>query len=433
MLNSLHKYEPCIHIVRVNAGGEPLSGARSASGGLPLVADVQRRFTKTFPSTQFIAVTAYQNEEVTALKIQYNPFAKAFLDNRSVGDAAAAAAAANAHAYGVQHNAGPPNFGNLTPQLSRFLEQGAAERRQRVMNGNHHHHRHAPYPAPGRNVIKAEDMSGWHQQHAEIINYLNQPYPHEALLHQHQILAGDAWTGGHDASYLAQQAEEPIIEPPRPSPHASNASNDQNSNHGENSSPSPRSQLQSVQMAGPSPGISHNHGNPSPPHLQPYGQPAYHPAHPQEQYHYNYNYGHHFNPEMGYYSPYNHAHFVDPLANQGQVSPPQSGGVAASTPTVSPPASALASPPSVVGGATPVTFPTPPSDKSDSSTVNGGAFYGQSGHVKIEPNEQAILPHDPLHIPDNELYQQRNVRSRMPESSSPTLHQNQRQFVGKQA
>lgn len=36
--------------------------------------------TYRYPETQFIAVTAYQNEEVTNLKIKYNPFAKAFLD-----------------------------------------------------------------------------------------------------------------------------------------------------------------------------------------------------------------------------------------------------------------------------------------------------------------------------------------------------------------
>lgn len=49
MLNSLHKYEPRIHIVRV---GGP-----------------QRMITShCFPETQFIAVTAYQNEEVRLLK-----------------------------------------------------------------------------------------------------------------------------------------------------------------------------------------------------------------------------------------------------------------------------------------------------------------------------------------------------------------------------
>uniref|UniRef100_A0A8C0HC92 T-box transcription factor 19 n=1 Tax=Chelonoidis abingdonii TaxID=106734 RepID=A0A8C0HC92_CHEAB len=61
MLNSLHKYEPQVHIVRV---GGPHRMVMNCS----------------FPETQFIAVTAYQNEEITALKIKYNPFAKAFLD-----------------------------------------------------------------------------------------------------------------------------------------------------------------------------------------------------------------------------------------------------------------------------------------------------------------------------------------------------------------
>ncbi|KAL4656874.1 T-box transcription factor TBX19-like [Arapaima gigas] len=61
MLNSLHKYEPQIHIVRVG-------------GSHRMVTNI------SFTDTQFIAVTAYQNEEITALKIKYNPFAKAFLD-----------------------------------------------------------------------------------------------------------------------------------------------------------------------------------------------------------------------------------------------------------------------------------------------------------------------------------------------------------------
>ncbi|KAM9835789.1 T-box transcription factor TBX19-like [Aulostomus maculatus] len=68
MLNSLHKYEPQLHIVCVGSHHR-------------LVSNV------SFKETQFIAVTAYQNEEITALKIKYNPFAKAFLDakDRSPG------------------------------------------------------------------------------------------------------------------------------------------------------------------------------------------------------------------------------------------------------------------------------------------------------------------------------------------------------------
>ena len=35
-----------------------------------------RIISEPFPFTQFIAVTAYQNEDVTRLKIRHNPFAK---------------------------------------------------------------------------------------------------------------------------------------------------------------------------------------------------------------------------------------------------------------------------------------------------------------------------------------------------------------------
>lgn len=38
-------------------------------------------FKADFPETTFVAVTAYQNEEVTQLKITNNPFAKAFREN----------------------------------------------------------------------------------------------------------------------------------------------------------------------------------------------------------------------------------------------------------------------------------------------------------------------------------------------------------------
>ncbi len=47
MLNSLHKYQPRIHVVKVGSDNEK-----------------QRVFTYAFQETQFIAVTAYQNEEV---------------------------------------------------------------------------------------------------------------------------------------------------------------------------------------------------------------------------------------------------------------------------------------------------------------------------------------------------------------------------------
>ncbi|XP_056590179.1 T-box brain protein 1 isoform X1 [Triplophysa dalaica] len=67
VLQSLHKYQPRIHVIEIDENGEEASpdGAQ----------------TFTFPETQFMAVTAYQNTDVTQLKIDHNPFAKGFRDN----------------------------------------------------------------------------------------------------------------------------------------------------------------------------------------------------------------------------------------------------------------------------------------------------------------------------------------------------------------
>ncbi|KAF5903157.1 T-box transcription factor TBX6L-like, partial [Clarias magur] len=66
MLHSMHKYQPRLHIVQAP---DPCGGH---SGGY-------LRFT--FPEAGFIAVTSYQNQEITKLKIDNNPFAKGFRDN----------------------------------------------------------------------------------------------------------------------------------------------------------------------------------------------------------------------------------------------------------------------------------------------------------------------------------------------------------------
>ncbi|XP_014246275.1 T-box transcription factor TBX3-like isoform X2 [Cimex lectularius] len=66
VLTSMHKYQPRIHIVK-------------ASDILALT--WSPTLTVTFPETEFIAVTAYQNQKITKLKIDYNPFAKGFREN----------------------------------------------------------------------------------------------------------------------------------------------------------------------------------------------------------------------------------------------------------------------------------------------------------------------------------------------------------------
>ncbi|XP_028436649.1 eomesodermin homolog b isoform X1 [Perca flavescens] len=69
VLQSLHKYQPRLHIVEVTEDAvEDISS------------DVKTQ-SFTFPENQFIAVTAYQNTDITQLKIDHNPFAKGFRDN----------------------------------------------------------------------------------------------------------------------------------------------------------------------------------------------------------------------------------------------------------------------------------------------------------------------------------------------------------------
>uniref|UniRef100_H2ZFN1 T-box domain-containing protein n=1 Tax=Ciona savignyi TaxID=51511 RepID=H2ZFN1_CIOSA len=68
ILNSMHKYQPRFHVVRC--------------GDLAKLPYCAFR-TYVFKEMQFIAVTAYQNEKITQLKIDHNPFAKGFRDSGS--------------------------------------------------------------------------------------------------------------------------------------------------------------------------------------------------------------------------------------------------------------------------------------------------------------------------------------------------------------
>ncbi|XP_021933935.1 brachyury protein [Zootermopsis nevadensis] len=105
MLNSLHKYEPRVHLVKVGS-------------------ELRRVLTYPFPETQFIAVTAYQNEEVTALKIKHNPFAKAFLDAKERPD-------------GFYQRDFMPNYPQ--PQQPQYTQYGSWFLPQGVYPGTSHH------------------------------------------------------------------------------------------------------------------------------------------------------------------------------------------------------------------------------------------------------------------------------------------------------
>ncbi|KFM58866.1 T-box transcription factor TBX20, partial [Stegodyphus mimosarum] len=73
VLNSMHKYQPRIHLVRRrNTHG---------SGGSITDLEAEEYRSYIFPETVFTAVTAYQNQLITKLKIDSNPFAKGFRDS----------------------------------------------------------------------------------------------------------------------------------------------------------------------------------------------------------------------------------------------------------------------------------------------------------------------------------------------------------------
>ncbi|XP_061668117.1 MAX gene-associated protein isoform X2 [Syngnathoides biaculeatus] len=72
VLTSMHRYIPQLHVIPLPDDIRP-----------PLVIGPES-MTFTFPQTEFMAVTTYQNFLITQLKINHNPFAKGFREDRAV-------------------------------------------------------------------------------------------------------------------------------------------------------------------------------------------------------------------------------------------------------------------------------------------------------------------------------------------------------------
>ncbi|CAB3370688.1 Hypothetical predicted protein [Cloeon dipterum] len=162
MLNSLHKYEPRVHVVRVGS-------------------EHRRVVTYPFPETQFIAVTAYQNEEVTSLKIKYNPFAKAFLDAKERPEGSS-----NSNPAAIFHHHSSQRTDHVSPyqpqpQYSQYasawlLPQSyihspshhpglvssglGSPGQERYSPGSLRNHRHSPYTMPPRTNRQTSPHSG---------------------------------------------------------------------------------------------------------------------------------------------------------------------------------------------------------------------------------------------------------------------------------
>ncbi|KAG5674423.1 hypothetical protein PVAND_004395 [Polypedilum vanderplanki] len=78
VLNSMHRYQPRIHLVRLLPGQNIPTTPKE-------LAELDHK-TYVFPETVFTAVTAYQNQLITKLKIDSNPFAKGFRDSSRLTD-----------------------------------------------------------------------------------------------------------------------------------------------------------------------------------------------------------------------------------------------------------------------------------------------------------------------------------------------------------
>uniref|UniRef100_A0A4W3IZH6 T-box transcription factor TBX20 n=1 Tax=Callorhinchus milii TaxID=7868 RepID=A0A4W3IZH6_CALMI len=75
ILNSMHKYQPRVHIIKKKDHTASLVNLKS-----------EEFRTFIFTETVFTAVTAYQNQLITKLKIDSNPFAKGFRDSSRLTD-----------------------------------------------------------------------------------------------------------------------------------------------------------------------------------------------------------------------------------------------------------------------------------------------------------------------------------------------------------
>ncbi|XP_068433805.1 MAX gene-associated protein isoform X2 [Clinocottus analis] len=73
VLHSMHRYIPRLHVIPVPDGAAPTAARPVVMGPESL--------TFTFPQTEFMAVTTYQNFRITQLKINHNPFAKGFRED----------------------------------------------------------------------------------------------------------------------------------------------------------------------------------------------------------------------------------------------------------------------------------------------------------------------------------------------------------------
>ena len=79
ILHSMHKYQPRVHVIECSANlPVNMSQLLPKNKRVDEVVD-KGRTTVVFSECAFTTVTAYQNQQITKLKIDRNPFAKGTL------------------------------------------------------------------------------------------------------------------------------------------------------------------------------------------------------------------------------------------------------------------------------------------------------------------------------------------------------------------
>ncbi|XP_060762616.1 T-box transcription factor TBX1 [Neoarius graeffei] len=137
ILNSMHRYQPRLHVVLVDQSRD---SQRST----------HRNFcTFSFPETQFIAVTAYQNHRITQLKIASNPFAKGFRTTDTNNWAAEESKSHLAHSLLPLYPQEITQHPGTSPKEQRTTEkqhviQGVSSTTERKKTGRHAHVHTAP-------------------------------------------------------------------------------------------------------------------------------------------------------------------------------------------------------------------------------------------------------------------------------------------------
>lgn len=144
ILNSMHKYIPRIHIIAPEQGSID---------------------TFQFPETVFMAVTAYQNEAITKLKIEHNPFAKGFRDGQSRKDYRAKRSSDDENEFSEERN----HFNQLMSQNKYAKTNNSVSQRDNGISLN---------PLANKDLNKFNPMQHHHQQQQQ------QQQPQQQVFHQ---------------------------------------------------------------------------------------------------------------------------------------------------------------------------------------------------------------------------------------------------------